>query len=155
VERRSRSRRAAACLARVVELADTSAWTNRHRDDATRADFDTRVVRGEIATCPPVLLELLWSARASAEFEDTVSRMSALPQLEANRPVWDRAVAVWRELVRRGRHRQAHQPDLLIAAAAELAGVPVCHYDRHFEVIAEVTGQPMRAIAPLGTLTSG
>jgi predicted nucleic acid-binding protein len=42
--------------------------------------------------------------------------------------------------------------DLLVAAAAELAGVPVCHYDRHFEVIAEVTGQPVRAIAPLGTL---
>ena len=66
--------------------------------------------------------------------------------------MWDRAVAVWRELVRRGRHRQVKQSDLLVAAAAELAGVPTCHYDRHFEVIAEVTGQPVRAIAPLGTL---
>jgi predicted nucleic acid-binding protein len=135
-----------------VELADTSAWTNRHRDDATRLDFDARVTRGAIATCPPVLMELLWSARASADFEATVSRMSALPQLEVERPAWDRAVGVWRELVRRGRHRQARQPDLLVAAVAELAGVPVCHYDRHFEVIAEVTGQPVRAIAPLGTL---
>jgi predicted nucleic acid-binding protein len=135
----------------MVELADTSAWTNRHRDEAVRLDFDVRVVRGDIATCPPVVMELLWSARAS-EFEDTVSRMSALPQLEADRPVWERAVVVWRELVRRGRHRQARQPDLLVAAVAELAGVPVCHYDRHFEVIAEVTGQSVRAIAPLGTL---
>ena len=42
--------------------------------------------------------------------------------------------------------------DLLIAAAAELAEIPVCHYDAHFELIAEVTGQPMRAIAPLGSL---
>ena len=97
-------------------------------------------------------MELLWSARDSADFEDTVSTMAALPQLEADRPVWDRAVDVWHELVRRGRHRQARQPDLLVAAVAELAGVPVCHYDRHFDVIAEVTGQPMRAIAPLGTL---
>jgi predicted nucleic acid-binding protein len=135
-----------------VELADTSAWTNRHRDDTARVDFDRRVMRGEIATCPPVLMELLWSSRGSAAFEKTVSRMSALPQLEADRPAWDRAVAVWRELVQRGRHRQARQPDLLVAAVAELAGLPVCHYDRHFEVIAEVTGQPMRAIAPLGTL---
>jgi len=135
----------------MVELADTSAWTNRHRDEAVRLDFDVRVVRGDIATCPPVVMELLWSASAS-EFEDTVSRMSALPQLEADRPVWERAVVVWRELVRRGRHRQARQPDLLVAAVAELAGVPVCHYDRHFEVIAEVTGQSVRAIAPLGTL---
>jgi predicted nucleic acid-binding protein len=135
-----------------VELADTSAWTNRHRDDATRLDFDRRVMRGEVATCPPVVMELLWSARDSADFEDTVSTMAALPQLEADRPVWDRAVDVWHELVRRGRHREARQPDLLVAAVAELAGVPVCHYDRHFDVIAEVTGQPVRAIAPLGTL---
>jgi predicted nucleic acid-binding protein len=135
-----------------VELADTSAWTNRHRQNAVRVDFDRRVIRGEIATCPPVLMELLWSARARADFEDTASRMSALPQLEADRPAWDRAIAVWLELVRRGRHRQARQPDLLVAAVAELAGVPVCHYDRHFDVIAEVTGQPVRAIAPLGTL---
>jgi predicted nucleic acid-binding protein len=136
----------------VVELADTSAWTNRHRNEAVRVDFDVRVVRREIATCPPVLMELLWSARAVADFEDTVSRMSALPQLEADRPAWDRAVDVWRELVRRGRHRQVRQADLLVAATAELAGLAVCHYDRHFELIAEVTGQPVRAIAPLGTL---
>ena len=135
-----------------MELADTSAWTNRHRDDRVRIDFDRRVMRGEIATCPPVLMELLWSARARADFEDTVSSMSALPQLEADRSAWDRAVAVWTELVRRGRHRQARQPDLLVAAVGELAGMPVCHYDRHFDVIAEVTGQPVRAIAPLGTL---
>jgi predicted nucleic acid-binding protein len=135
-----------------VELADTSAWTNRHRDDAVRVEFDRRVMRGEIATCPPVVMELLWTAGAKGDFEDTVSRMSALPQFEADRPAWDRAIAVWRELVRRGRHRQTRQPDLLIAAVGELAGLAVCHYDRHFDVIAEVTGQPMRAIAPLGTL---
>jgi predicted nucleic acid-binding protein len=49
-------------------------------------------------------------------------------------------------------HRQVRLPDLLIAAAAEAAEVPVLHYDRHFEVIAEVTGQPVRALAPLGSL---
>jgi predicted nucleic acid-binding protein len=135
-----------------VELADTSAWTNRYRDDEKRIDFDARVLRGEIATCPPVVMELLWSTRDRADFEGVVSEMAALPQLEADRPVWDRAVAVWRELVRRGRHRQVKQSDLLVAAVAELAGVPVCHYDRHFELIADVTGQPVRAIAPLGTL---
>jgi hypothetical protein len=30
--------------------------------------------------------------------------------------------------------------------------VPVLHYDRHFELIAEVTGQSVRAPAPLGSL---
>jgi hypothetical protein len=30
--------------------------------------------------------------------------------------------------------------------------LPVLRYDRDFELIAEVTGQPVRAIAPLGSL---
>ena len=49
-------------------------------------------------------------------------------------------------------HREVGLPDLLIAAAAELAELPVLHYDRDFELIAAVTGQPVRAIAPLGSL---
>ena len=36
--------------------------------------------------------------------------------------------------------------------AAERAEIPVLHYDRHFELIASITGQPVRAIAPLGSL---
>ena len=135
-----------------MELADTSAWTNRDRDAAVRIDFDSRVLAGEIAMSPSVLMELLWSARNSADFDDILAELAVLPRLNPDRPAWDRAVEVWRELVRRGRHRQVPQDDLVVAATAELAGVPVCHYDRHFEVIAEVTGQPVRAIAPLGTL---
>ena len=49
-------------------------------------------------------------------------------------------------------HRQVALPDLLVAAAAERAEIPVLHYDRHFELIASITGQPVRAIAPLGSL---
>ena len=136
----------------TVELADTSAWTNRLRQEAVRAHFDSRLLAGEIATCPPVKLELLWTARNRTEFDRLAALADGLPQIGVDAVVWDRVVVVWRELVKRGRHRQVPRTDLIVAAAAELAGVPVCHYDRHFEVIAEVTGQPVRAIAPLGTL---
>ena len=135
-----------------MELADTSAWTNRDRSAALRNDFDSRVLAGEIAMSPSVLMELLWSARSSVDFDDIVAELAVLPRLNPDGPAWDRAVEVWRELARRGRHRQVPQNDLVVAATAELAGLAVCHYDRHFDVIAEVTGQPMRAIAPLGTL---
>jgi predicted nucleic acid-binding protein len=135
-----------------MELADTSAWTNRYRADVVGADFDALVFAGEIATSPPIIMEVLWSARDRQEFERIERGLVALPQLDVGRTAWDRAVSVWRELVRRGRHRQVRRTDFVVAAVAELAGVPVCHYDRHFELIAEVTGQPMRAIAPLGTL---
>ena len=135
-----------------MELADTSAWTNRHRRPDVQADFEARLVAGDIATCAPVKLELLWTTQTTAEFDRFAGLVAALPQIEIDPPVWERAVDVWRQLVARGRHRQVPQPDLVTAAAAEAARVPVCHYDRHFEVIAEVTGQPVRAIAPLGTL---
>jgi predicted nucleic acid-binding protein len=135
-----------------VELADTSAWTNRHRRIDVQADFESRLVAGDIATCAPVKLELLWTTQTSAEFERFAALVAALPQIEVDPPVWERAIDVWRQLIARGRHRQVPQPDLVTAATAEAAGVPVCHYDRHFELIAEVTGQPVRAIAPLGTL---
>jgi predicted nucleic acid-binding protein len=135
-----------------VELADTSAWTKRLLRDAVRAEFDARLLAGEIATCPPVKLELLWTARNAVEFDRLASLADGLPQVEVGTAVWGRAVDVWRELMKRGRHRQIPRNDLVVAAAAELAGMPVCHYDHHFDVIADVTGQPVRAIAPLGTL---
>lgn len=135
-----------------MELADTSAWTNRYRDPAVRNDFDGRVLAGDVATSPPVLMEMLWSARDAREFARIEANLKALPQFGVSPAAWERAVGVWRELLQRGRHRQVSRTDLVVAAVAELAGVPVCHYDRHFDVIAEVTGQPMRAIAPLGTL---
>jgi predicted nucleic acid-binding protein len=135
-----------------LELADTSAWTNRHKDPGVEADFDARILAGEIAICPQVTMELLWTARSLREFEELREDLGALPQLPVDMDAWERATDVWHELVNRGQHRQAKIQDLLVAAAAEIAGVPVCHYDADFEVIAAVTGQPVRAIAPLGSL---
>lgn len=37
-------------------------------------------------------------------------------------------------------------PDLIIAAAAELAGLTVLHLDKDFELIADVTGQPLERL---------
>lgn len=42
--------------------------------------------------------------------------------------------------------------DLLVAAAAELAGVTVWHYDEDFDRIAQITGQPTLWIARRGSL---
>ena len=137
-----------------MELADTSAWTNRHKDPGVWDDFNGRLLVGEIATCPMVQLELLWSARDASAMQALRTRLEALPQLPIARHEWRRATDVFDQLAARGplRHRQVKLPDLLVAAAAESAEVAVCHYDRDFELIAEITGQPVRAIAPLGSL---
>jgi predicted nucleic acid-binding protein len=137
-----------------MELADTSAWTNRVRDPAARGSFEALVAEREIATCPIVEMELLWTAIDPPDFADMRHDLSDLPQIPIDDWVWARAMDVLQALGRRGplHHRQVKIPDLVIAAAAERAGIPVVHYDRDFDVIAEVTGQPMRAIAPIGSL---
>jgi predicted nucleic acid-binding protein len=138
----------------VVELADTSAWTSRYRDPAVAEQFERRAAAGEIATCKVVVLELLYGTRNSADFAETRDGLDVLRDLAIRRREWDRAADVMHALAERGplHHRQLRFPDLLIAAAAEAAEVPVLHYDRDFELIAEVTGQPVRALAPLGSL---
>jgi hypothetical protein len=41
---------------------------------------------------------------------------------------------------------------LLIAAAAEAAGLIVLHYDQDYDVIARVTGQPVEWVVPRGSV---
>jgi predicted nucleic acid-binding protein len=38
-------------------------------------------------------------------------------------------------------------PDLLVAATGELAGRTVLHVDKDFELIADITGQPVERLA--------
>jgi predicted nucleic acid-binding protein len=126
----------------------------RRRDAAVAADFDARLVSGGLATCAMVRLELLWSARDAAHVARLRSRLDALREAPMGERVWRRATDVLELLAERGplHHRQVALPDLLIAAAAELAELPILHYDRDFEAIAAVTGQPVEAIARLGSL---
>jgi predicted nucleic acid-binding protein len=139
-----------------VELADTSAWTwSRRRDQPfLRRLFDRQLVGGRIATCDMVRLELLESARNGQEFVKLGHRLSALPDPRITVREWKRALFVYGRLAAQGgaHQRAVAHPDLLIAAAAEAAGIPVLHYDEDFERIAEITGQPHRWLAPPGSL---
>jgi predicted nucleic acid-binding protein len=138
----------------MIELADTSAWISSwRRADVSRA-FEEEVTAGAIATCDAVMMELLLTARDAAELERLRADLDQLRRCPISERVWRRAMDVMYALAERGplHHRRVSIPDLLVAAAAEAAEVPVLHYDRDFELIAEVTGQPVRAIAPLGSL---
>ena len=60
--------------------------------------------------------------------------------------VEDRAIEVQTLLAHRGQHRAPSIPDLVIAAAAELGNLTVLPVDTDFDLIAEVTGQPMERL---------
>jgi predicted nucleic acid-binding protein len=57
-----------------------------------------------------------------------------------------RAVAVQGMLADRTHHRAPSVPDLLIAAIAELSGLTVLHLDKEFDLIADITGQPVERL---------
>jgi predicted nucleic acid-binding protein len=139
-----------------VELADTSAWVwSRQREGRElREEFDALLVAGEIAICDMVALELLHSARNADEFEELREDLEALPQCRITETEWKRALWAYGRLAKQGgaHRRSVKHPDLLIAAAAETAGISVLHYDEDYERIAEVTGQPHRWLAPKGSL---
>jgi predicted nucleic acid-binding protein len=112
------------------------------------------VIDGEIATCDMVRLELLHSTRSAKEFAQLHEELEALPDCPISKPEWGRALSVYQRLAARGgaAQRSVKHADLLIAAAAEAAGVGLVHYDRDYDAIASITGQPARWVAPRETL---
>jgi predicted nucleic acid-binding protein len=58
----------------------------------------------------------------------------------------ERAVDVQRLLADSGTHRNLPIPDILVAAAAEIAGHTVLHLDKDFEIIADTTKQPVERL---------
>jgi len=139
-----------------VWLADTSAWiwSRRRAHPEVRDWFDARLVAGEIATCDVVRLELLYGTRSGDEHDRRRLELSALVSCPIGPAEWDRAVVTQNRLAHLGpdHAKVAKWQDILVAAAAESAGVGVLHYDEDFDWIERVTGQPMRWLAAKGTL---
>jgi predicted nucleic acid-binding protein len=95
---------------------------------------------------------VLYSVRNFEEHAPTRRRRSlAYAKIPLTEDVFERAMDVQGELSKSGRHR-IPIPDLLIAAAAEKAGLTVLHYDGDYDTIAEVTGQPVEWVVPRGSV---
>ena len=105
---------------------------------------------GRVATCAVVDLEVLYSARSHAEYLAIREERRRLHPVAITPRVMDRALDVQEQLARTGHHRLSI-PDLIIAAAAESAGLVVLHYDVDFERIAAVTRQRHRWVVPRGS----
>jgi predicted nucleic acid-binding protein len=132
-------------------LVDKSALA-RMPHEPVRRRLAPIIEAGEATTCSIVDLEVLYSVRNFEEHAPTRRRRSlAYAKIPLTEDVFERAMDVQGELSKSGRHR-IPIPDLLIAAAAEKAGLTVLHYDGDYDTIAEVTGQPVEWVVPRGSV---
>jgi len=115
------------------------------------AEWATRIERGLVRIATVTRLEVGYSVRSGADLRIELSRppLSSIPVEYQTPAIEDRSMEVLTLLADRGRHRAPSIPDLIIAATAELAGLTVLYLDKDFEIIADITGQPVeRLTAP-------
>ncbi len=107
---------------------------------------------GEAATCDIIDLEVLFSARNHEDYQRIRQRRAlAYESILTTPSAMKRAIFIQSELARSGRHR-IPIPDLIIAAVAEEAGLTVLHYDHDYDMIAEITGQPVEWVVEQGSV---
>ena len=133
-------------------LADTSALA-RLRHAPVAAVLGPLIEAGLAATCGVIEFELGWATRSGKEFDELrADRDTGYEWLPTHDEDWRRALEVQAALWRGGQVRAVGFPDLLIAAVAERERVTVLHYDGGYDLIAQVTGQPMAWVVPRGTV---
>jgi len=118
---------------------------------ATSPDADvwvTRIERGLVRISTVTRLEIGFSARSAEDLHRSFEEppLASMPIEYLTPSIEDRAVMVQHALASRGEHRAPSIPDLLIAATAELAQLTVLHLDKDFELIAQLTGQPVERL---------
>ena len=119
-------------LARLAASPDAVEWA-------------ARIERGLVRITTVTRLEVGYSARSGPDLRAGFRRtpLSSMPVEYLTPAIEDRAVEILTLLADRGQHRAPSVPDLIIAATAELAGLTVLHLDKDFDLIAEITGQPV------------
>ena len=128
-------------------LIDKSALV-RLADSPEADEWTQRIDRGLVRMTNLTRLELGYSVRSADDARSafTTPPLASMPVEYMTPAIEDRSLQVQILLAGRGQHRAPSIPDLLIAAAAELAGLTLLHVDKDFELIASVTGQPIERL---------
>jgi predicted nucleic acid-binding protein len=134
----------------LTHLVDTSVLT-RLRAPAVRAVLEPLTAAGRVARARISDLEIGYSPRTAAEWDALHGALSVFSLIETDAHHVQRARQVQRVLASRSQ-RGRKIPDLLIAAAAEEAGLVVLHYDADFDRIAAATGQSCEWVVPSGSI---
>jgi len=134
----------------LTHLIDSSVLTRLGRP-AIREAVELMVERGQLARAGISELEIGYSARTLAEWDQLADALDAFELVETTADHVRRARQVQRLLA--SKHQRGRKiPDLLIAAAAEARSLSVLHYNADFDRIAAVTGQPCQWLLPPGSV---
>jgi len=131
-------------------LVDKSAYVRMQAGHAAHLkEWNTRIERGLVRLSTVTRLEFGFSVRSGDAGREAFSLppLSLMPIEHLTPAMEDRAFEVQMLLADRGQHRAPSIPDLLIAATAEKAGLTVLAVDKDFDLIAEITGQPVETLA--------
>lgn len=121
-------------------LIDSSVWIlalRKSSDPSAKERVDCLLKEERAAITPIIEVELLGGANSEKEFDLLKRRFDALPQIPITQGVWEKAARLAFQL-RRASKTIPHI-DILIATAAIVAGIPLLHADRHFDLMAEET----------------
>ena len=134
----------------TTHLAETSVLT-RLSVAVVRGALQPFIDSVALARCTLTDLELGFSASSASDWDRLQAVLMTLTPVEVTPAVISRAKNVQRKLAAAGL-KGRRVPDLIIAAAAELANLRVLHYDHDFELIASMTGQPHEWVVPRGSI---
>lgn len=128
-------------------LIDKSAIARLHLA-ANAAEWASRIERGLVRISTVTRLEVGYSARSAKDHRTLLADppITSMPVEYLTPRIEDRALELQSVLAERGQHRAPSVPDLLIAATAELTELTVLHVDKDFDLIAEITGQPVERL---------
>ena len=136
-----------------MQLLDTSVWAWR-RNPLVDVWVRTRLLKGELAVCAMVALEILSGAPNRTWYEEMRNLLTGLPWVPMGSAELSRALEVHALLEQQlgtNARRGVKHADLLIAAAAEVHDLALVHCDQDFDIIQKVTNQRMSWVAPRGS----
>lgn len=136
----------------MVYLIDKSALARMPEPALARALKPLMLAR-MLAVCTVTQFEVLYSARDPEGYaRDACHLREDFRHLPVEPAVQVRALEVQELLSQKSQHQRMNPGRLIIAACAEVHGATVLHYDRDFDRIAEVTGQPSLWVVPPGSV---
>jgi predicted nucleic acid-binding protein len=133
-------------------VVDTSAWSRAHHP-LVREDWKRALRTDRLCLSPAARLEILFSARDGAAFDELANELSTLRIAPFTTAVARAAEDGMQSLAHRSAGAQRIPiVDYLLAAAAQETGTAVIHYDHDYDTLAEVMTFESVWLAPPGSL---